>query len=91
MLCFRSNPYALFFLFFFSLFLFGHETGSQALNVQTLNISGYCRSFVFGEREQSEVLAWRKIERRNLVEGSEGDNNSSLILAEKKDLQERPS
>ncbi|KAA3470566.1 transmembrane protein [Gossypium australe] len=90
MLCFRSNPYALFFLLFFSLFLFGHETGSQALNVQTLNISGYCKSFVFGEREQSEVLAWRKIERRNLAEGSEGDNNSSLILAEKRTYRRDP-
>ncbi|TYJ22038.1 hypothetical protein E1A91_A08G102300v1 [Gossypium mustelinum] len=90
MLCFRSNPYALFFLLFFSLFLFGREIGSQALNVQTLNISGYCKSFVFGEREQTEVLAWRKIERRNLVEGSEGDNNSSLILAEKRTYRRDP-
>lgn len=51
---------------------------------------GYCKSFVFGEREQIEVLAWRKIERRNLAEGSEGDNNSSLILAEKRTYRRDP-
>ncbi|MBA0553856.1 hypothetical protein Golob_012999, partial [Gossypium lobatum] len=43
-----------------------------------------------GEREQSEVLAWRKTERRNLAEGSEGDNNSSLILAEKRTYRRDP-
>ncbi|MBA0567886.1 hypothetical protein Golob_005420, partial [Gossypium lobatum] len=43
-----------------------------------------------GEKEQSEVLPWRKIERRNLVEGSEGANNSSLILAEKRTHRSDP-
>ncbi|WRX31668.1 hypothetical protein QQP08_024155 [Theobroma cacao] len=80
MLCFRSNPCALFLLFFFSLFLFRHEVTSEASNVRTLHISGYYKSFVSGEREHTEMLPWKKIERRNLAEGSEGDN-SSLILA----------
>ncbi|XVF34515.1 hypothetical protein REPUB_Repub18cG0065200 [Reevesia pubescens] len=89
MLCFRSNPYALFLLFCLSLFLFRHEVVSEASNVQTLHIPENYRSFVFGEREHSEVLAWGKIERRNLAEGSEGDN-SSLILAEKRTYRKDP-
>ncbi|XVE98448.1 hypothetical protein REPUB_Repub03eG0107500 [Reevesia pubescens] len=89
MLCFRSNPYALFLLFFFSLFLFRHEVASEASNVQTVHIPGYHLSSIFGEREHSEVLPWRKIERRNLAEGSEGDN-SSFILAEKRTHRKDP-
>ncbi|KAK8604793.1 hypothetical protein V6N13_082265 [Hibiscus sabdariffa] len=91
MLCFRSNPYALLLLFLFSLFLFGHETVSSASDVlQTFHVPGYYRSFVFWEREQSEVLPWRKMERRKLAEGSEGDNNSSLILAQKRTYRRDP-
>ncbi|XVE71554.1 hypothetical protein DITRI_Ditri10aG0160500 [Diplodiscus trichospermus] len=89
MLCFRSNPYALFFIFLFSLFLFRHEVVSEASNVRTLHIPGSYRSSVFGEREHSEVLPWRKIERRHLAEGSGGDN-SSLILAEKRTQRKDP-
>ncbi|XWS17054.1 hypothetical protein CRYUN_Cryun33cG0034900 [Craigia yunnanensis] len=89
MLCFRSNLYALFLLFLFSLFLFRHEVVSEASNVQTLHSPGNYKNFVFGEREHSEVLPWRKIERRNLAEGSEG-RNSSLILAEKRTHRRDP-
>ncbi|XP_022755223.1 uncharacterized protein LOC111303316 isoform X2 [Durio zibethinus] len=83
MLCFKSNPYALFLLFLFSLFLFRHQLVSDASNVQTLHIPGSYKSLVIGDREHIGVLPWRNIERRNLAEGSEGDN-SSLILAEKR-------
>ncbi|KAK9042740.1 hypothetical protein V6N11_071101 [Hibiscus sabdariffa] len=91
MLCFRSNPYPLFLLFLSSLFLFGHESVSNASNVQTLHVPGYHKSLVLGVggREHSEVLLWRKIERRNLAEGSEGDN-SSLILAAKRTYRRDP-
>ncbi|XVF88257.1 hypothetical protein PTKIN_Ptkin19aG0035200 [Pterospermum kingtungense] len=89
MLCFRSNPSALFVLFLFSFFLFRHEVVSEASNVQTLHIPGYYKSFVFGGREHSEVVPWRKIERRNLADGSQADN-SSLILAEKRTYRRDP-
>ncbi|XP_022730100.1 uncharacterized protein LOC111285111 [Durio zibethinus] len=89
MLCFRSNAYALFLVFLFFLFLFRHEVVSEASDVRTLHIPGYYKSFVFGGREHSEVLPWRKIERRNLAEGSEADN-SSLILAEKRTYRRDP-
>ncbi|KAK8655029.1 hypothetical protein V6N13_107621 [Hibiscus sabdariffa] len=89
MLCFRSNPYPLFLLFFSSLFLFGHESVSNASNVQALHIPGYYKSFVLEGTEHSEVFPWWKIERRNLAEGSEGDN-SSLILAAKRTYRRDP-
>ncbi|XP_022754178.1 uncharacterized protein LOC111302615 [Durio zibethinus] len=56
---------------------------SGASNVQTLTHPGSCKSLVIGDKEHIGVLPWRNIERRNLAEGSEGDN-SSLILAEKR-------
>ncbi|KAK8595703.1 hypothetical protein V6N13_000399 [Hibiscus sabdariffa] len=90
MLRFRSNPHTLFLLSLFSLFLFRPDVVSEASHVRTSQIPGYHRSFVFGERDQSEVLAWRKMERRNLAEGNEGDNNSSLILAENRTHRKDP-
>ncbi|OMO65270.1 hypothetical protein CCACVL1_21567 [Corchorus capsularis] len=89
MLSFRSNPYALFLLFLFSLFLFRHEVVSEASNVRTLHVPGQYKSFVFGERGHSEVIPWKKIEKRKLAEGSEG-GNSSLILAEKRTYRKDP-
>ncbi|KAE8705899.1 PLATZ transcription factor family protein [Hibiscus syriacus] len=56
-------------------------------------LARYLKRFVFGKREHCEVLAWRKIERRNLGEGDEGDdnnNNSSLILAERRTHRKDP-
>ncbi|KAH1057395.1 hypothetical protein J1N35_035460 [Gossypium stocksii] len=90
MLCFRANPPTLFLLFLLSLFLFRPEVVSEASIFPTSHIQGYHKSSVLGEKEQSEVLPWRKIERRNLVEGSEGANNSSLILAEKRTQRKDP-
>ncbi|KAK8683004.1 hypothetical protein V6N13_039080 [Hibiscus sabdariffa] len=92
MLCFRSNPHSLFLLFLFSLFLFRPEVLSEASHshIPTSYIPGYDKSFVFGGREHSEVLAWKKAERRNLAEGNEGDNNSSLILAENRTYRKDP-
>ncbi|KAE8735425.1 PLATZ transcription factor family protein [Hibiscus syriacus] len=91
MLIFRSNPHTLFLLYLFSLFLFRPQVASQASHIRTSHIPGYHKRIVFGEREHSEVLAWRKIERRNLAEGDEADsNNSSLILAEKRTHRKDP-
>ncbi|TYH12378.1 hypothetical protein ES288_A06G062800v1 [Gossypium darwinii] len=90
MLCFRANPPTLFLLFLLSLFLFRPEVVSEASIFPTSHIQGYHKSLVSGEKEQGEVLPWRKIERRNLVEGNEGANNSSLILAEKRTQRKDP-
>ncbi|KAK8602093.1 hypothetical protein V6N13_058251 [Hibiscus sabdariffa] len=86
MLCFRSNPHSLFLLFLFSLFLFRPEVLSEASHIPTSYIPGYHESFVFWGREHSEVLAWKRIERRNLAEGNGGD----LILAENRTYRKDP-
>ncbi|GMI97633.1 hypothetical protein like AT2G12400 [Hibiscus trionum] len=85
MLRFRSNPHTLFLLPLFSLFLFRPGVVSEASHVRTSHIPGYHKSFVFGEKQHSEVLAWRK-----LAEGNEGDNNSSLVLAENRTHRKDP-
>ncbi|GMJ07262.1 hypothetical protein HRI_004395400 [Hibiscus trionum] len=90
MLCFGSNPHTLFLLFLFSLFLFRPGVVSEASHIRTSYIPGYHKSFVFGGKEHSEVLAWKKIERRNLADGNEGDKNSSLILAENRTHRKDP-